>query len=239
MESADTTTQPKSAIPSTKRRGWIWLSIAALLAISGAVFGAFVVADSAVPRTQWTAPGSAAVSLEPGTYMVWQKTGSTASAGPLWVSKNEKRSVKADDVSVVGSAGPLTTEKAYGSGSSESASWGGTNYTGVARFNVTSAGDYAITVAGNDADEVAVSASTLEVMKRLIPTALLMGFALLLVAFAGFTELAAFRIRKKQRAPQLHSTNLGRWAYDPYRVADYRWFDGENWTAHTSNYRRR
>lgn len=239
MGLTNTATRPDSATPPTKRRGWIWLtSVAALLAISGAIFAVFVVANSAIPNTQWTAPGTAAVSLEPGTYMVWQKTGSTVSAGSLSVSQNERRSVKAEDVSVMGSAGPLTTEKAYGSNSSESASWGGTNYTGVARFDVTSAGDYAITVAGSDADQVAVSASTLEVMKRLVPTALLTLAALLLAGFTGFRELAAYRVRTKDKAPKTPPISVGRWAYDPYRAADYRWFDGQNWTGHTSNYRK-
>ena len=238
MGLTSTAIRPDSAPSPTKRRAWIWLtSVAALLALIGAVFGVFTVANSAIPNTQWTAPGTAAVSLEPGTYMVWQKTGSTVSAGPLSVTQNEKRSVKAEDVSVIGSAGPVSTERAYGSNSSESASWGGTNYTGVARFDVTNPGDYAITVAGSDADQVAVSASTLEVMKRLIPTALLMLVALLLAGFTGFRELAAYRVRTKNQAPKSPPASVGRWACDPYRAADYRWFDGQNWTGHTSNYR--
>lgn len=90
MELTNTAKHSESAALSAKRRGWMWLtSLAALLATSGAVFAVFVVANSAIPSTQWSAPGTAAVSLEPGTYMVWQKTGSTVSVGPLSLSKNE------------------------------------------------------------------------------------------------------------------------------------------------------
>ncbi len=90
-------------------------------------------------------PGTIAMTLDEGTYLVFERSGSNRSYGPVTVSNRDAVRIDPGDVSVVGPAGPLDTSWAS---VSETITRGSAVYTGVVEFEVRRGGRHQITVAG-------------------------------------------------------------------------------------------
>lgn len=90
-------------------------------------------------------PGSAALDLDSGTWVVYERTGTSTGAGGIDVTNNGFVTIAPGDITV---DGPAPVEVSRGSFTSETVTLNSRVYTGVARLEVEQSGRYTMTVAG-------------------------------------------------------------------------------------------
>lgn len=172
----------------------------------------------------WQAPGTTTQQLQPGTYMVYENRGTLP-------SQMANPTLRAEDVSVTGAAGTVPTSCAY-CASRTTVTLGNITYAGVASFTVDQAGEYEITVDGDGQEVVVGPALGATVGKAFL------GFALAgmgaLFALAGLAWLVVALVtggdKETVQAAQPAAGVQGGWYPDPQDPAQWRWWDGRQWT---------
>jgi hypothetical protein len=135
----------------------------AIVVIAAGVIGAATCVGLAVDRfvgmldgPTATTPGSFTWSLGQGTWLISQRTGSSASAGPVSFTKDNARTLSPSEIGVKGPGGEvLPVSQVEG----ETVTKGSTIYTGVAEFSAHIRGDYSVTFSTPGRDVVLLTPS--------------------------------------------------------------------------------
>ncbi len=92
-----------------------------------------------------SAPGTATLRLDSGTWAVYEQVGTTGRHGPITFSTLGESTITAADIRVDGGSGTVTAESG-----NNSLTVNDRRYTEVARFRVASGGDHQIAIASHD-----------------------------------------------------------------------------------------
>lgn len=172
----------------------------------------------------WTTPGVASQQLQPGTYMLYENRGTL-------LSQAADPTVRAEDVQVTGESGPVPTSCAYCT-SRTTVTLGDTTYSGVVSFTISRAGQYEIDVAG-DGQEVVVGPALGATVGKAFFGFGLAGFGALF-ALAGVVwlvvSLVVGRHPQDGQSAAVAAGAAGGWYPDPQDPAQWRWWDGRQWT---------
>jgi hypothetical protein len=179
------------------------------------------------------APTVARRSLSPGTWVVFERTGTRSGFGGVTVSRTGSPVLAPADVTVTGQDG---TEVPVGFVTTDQTITRGTAiYTGVLQFSVPSAGSYTIAVQG-PAVQVIVTRSLPESLGGVLP---MFGVTVLggVLVLAGLIWLVVSSVRVG-RVPAYAVAGMATtppgWYPDPSGQARLRWWDGARWTEHSA-----
>ena len=170
--------------------------------------------------------------LDAGRYVVFERTGTTRTVGPITSTNNDAPTLSPELVDVVGPDGaPLPTE--FLSGASETITQGNAVYTGVLEFEVATPGSHQIVVRG-EGRQVLVSRSLGDSFRGLLP---FVGVAAIggVLFLGGLALLIVGAVRSGRKAtPAPSPTPSPGWYADPGGGERLRYWDGAAWTEHTS-----
>ena len=215
------------------RWGSFLVVVGILLGLTGVV-GVAVKAGSGL-RADFTAPVESAPTvvsrdLTPGTYMVFELTGTTRRVGPLTTSRDTGVTLTPDEVRVTAADGtPVAVDVPT---TTETLTRGQSTFTGAVRFVISSRGTYRIAV-GAPGIKVIVAPSFASSFGRSLAW---IGVLLLggLLAVAGVVILIVRLVRRKRVVASPVEPATGSWFPDPSGAPYLRWWDGYRWTDHTS-----
>lgn len=135
----------------------------AIVVIAAGVIGASAFGGLAIDRfvrmldgPTVTTPGSFTWSLDKGTWLISQRTGSSASAGPISFTKDNAPTLIPGEIGVKGPGG---NDLPVSSVEGETVTEGSTIYTGVAEFSAHIKGNYRVTFSTPDRDMVLLTPS--------------------------------------------------------------------------------
>jgi hypothetical protein len=111
-------------------------------------------------------PGETSMSLEPGRYVVFERTGSRTDAGPFHYSQTDAPRIGAREVVVEGPGGTLVTVTP--ASINETVTRGSSIYFGVAEFRIREGGSYHVTVNSRSSGEVIVGREMLDSLKSAV-----------------------------------------------------------------------
>jgi hypothetical protein len=217
------------------RWGVLLLVVGVVLGIVGVV-GAIAKAGSGLKadfRSPMIAtPGVVMPHLDAGTYVVYEQTGTRSRMGPLRTTEGRGLTLTPDQVRVTAPDGtPIQVELPT---VDETLTRGNLVFTGAARFVAPTAGTYRIAVATPDL-RILVAPSLISSITRALPwLATVAGGAVF--GLVGLVLLLIGVVYGRPRTAQPASRPLpaGGWFPDPSRQARLRWWDGQQWTDHTS-----
>lgn len=174
--------------------------------------------------------------LRPGTYEVYERTGSKSGAGGFSFTNDGPVTITPADVAVVGPDGRPVAVGMPGT-VSETVTRGSQIYTGAVRFTVVTSGVYDVRVRSTGgAGEVVVAETLGSTFRSGAQWFGVLGLGVF-VMLVGFLLLLIGVLRRRSARPTA-STGLVAavppgWHPDPYRAASARWWDGTRWTEHT------
>jgi hypothetical protein len=172
-------------------------------------------------------PAAFTRDLTPGTYLVYELTGTSDHFGPVTTSRDTGVTLTPDRVDVTapsGAAVPVSYATA-----DETLTRGRSTYTGAVRFVVDSPGAYRVAVTAPDL-QVVVAPSIVSAFSRALAWLGLIASGGLIAVFGGVLLIVGVvRGRRKVAAAP-----PGGWFTDPWGRAQLRWWDGRGWTDHTS-----
>jgi hypothetical protein len=203
------------------------MAIGAALIVPLVVRSVTSVADS-VNAESHRAPASLREDLDAGRYVVFERTGSTHSAGPFSATQQGPPTLVPSDVVVTGPDGrpePTSFDQA-----NETITRGSSIFTGVVVFDAPTDGTYQIEIRG-DGQEVLLSPSLGETFRKLGPLFLL-AVAGGLLFLTGVVLLVVGIVRRGRR--QDVAAPAPGWHPDPSGGGGLRYWDGARWTEHTS-----
>ncbi len=199
-------------------------------------------------------PVDVTVDLDDGTYVVYEATARSRSAGAVTTTTFRGVTITPEDVSVVGASGEqLPTETTR---FDETIDRGNVTYAGAVRFDVDQPGPYRVQIAGSG-QQVIIAPSLVGSVGSAVAWLSLIGVGVLLVVI-GLVLLIVGLVRGSrpksvqaktppQAAPVQRPTPAvvapapepvpptpPGWYPDPHGVARLRWWDGQQWTEHTS-----
>jgi len=128
-----------------------------LVVVAGVLIGRSVGGPliSAFTSPARTTPVDASLSLNPGRYTVFERTGTSSKTGPVTATSNNGTTVTPDDVTVTGPDGDTLATTTIGG--SETITREDAVYTGAVRFRVPAAGTYRVRVDVPAGTEVVVA----------------------------------------------------------------------------------
>lgn len=193
-------------------------------------------------------PVDLTLELDEGTYVIYEATGQSRSSGAISTTQGQGVTISPDDVTVVNAAGEQIAVEVQGF--DETIDRGSVTFTGAVRFTVDDAGPHRIQVDGSG-QQVLVAPSIIGSFGQavawlgLIGVGVLVGIVglvLLIVGLVKGTKSGAPKVAAPAApaapvapTPAVYAPTIQQgWYDDPQGVARLRWWDGQQWTEHTS-----
>ncbi len=176
-----------------------------------------------------TTPGAVIRHFDPGTYIVYEETGTRSRFGPV-TTGNTGVTLTPEDVTVTDPAGvalPVDVPNI-----DETLTRGDRTFTGAARFVVQHSGRYRVDVTAPDLRIIVAPSLTSSIKRALAWIGAIAGGVVL--GLAGFVLLVIGLVRGRKRPVVAGPPPAAGWFPDPSRQARLRWWDGQRWTDHTS-----
>ena len=200
-----------------------------LTSIAVLVLGSVMLGTRAVPAfTQATLqdgyrlPMDAALTLDAGTWVVFERTGRHEQRGPISVTRNKRVSLSPRRVSVTNATGePVPTFRPT---STQTIERDGIVYTGAVAFDVESDGQYSVAVDGSRG-HVLVARDIFGVFAASLVWLLLIVVALVGCIVGGALLLA---VRRRER-PSVDRPAPPGWYPNPNQPGQVLWWDGTRW----------
>ncbi len=207
--------------------GLVVLAIGALVAVPSLV----VIVSRTVRVLSAAAvstPGTTQRHLTPGTWLVFQRTGTKTGVGGLSITRLDRPGLQPVDVTVTGPEGPVPVQYAR---VSERLTEGTRVYTSQLEFDVATAGTYTVRVVTAGPSEIVVTRSLSDTYQG--AAAYLLGslFGGLLVVLGVVLVIVGSVRRNRVGLTPAGWAPMG-WYPDPYQPGRMRWWDGGRWTEH-------
>jgi hypothetical protein len=233
------TSEPSLARAAGSKAGWRRVGLGVLVA-SGVVLILSVVMlsvrfaptfDNALFSGSHALPMDATMSLDAGSWVVFERTGAERGDGPLTVTTNHGVDLNADQVIVVGLDGrPVPTTAVT---SIQTINRNGAIYTGAVQFHIATKGQYRVVIT-SFSGPVIISEDIGAVFSSSARLLSLTGIGLL-GCLAG---IALMFFRRPPKAAALVPMGFGQlatqaappgWYRDPRRPGEFLWWDGVRW----------
>lgn len=245
---AYSTTAPRAASPGPSlRTSLIVLGVGIALGIGGGIGTGVAFAKSVLYAPAVDLPASLHRHLHTGTYVIYQRTGTTHHNGPFSSFNNAAPpTLTPGDVTVTSSAG-IPADIRYTGAINETLTRGSAIYTGVVEFHVPATDDYDIEIEnaqGGGIPQVVVARSLGDALRSAVGWLVMLGIGVLIAA-TGLV-LVIIGIVRRNRAGRVAPAYAGvpsglaaappvvppGWYADPGGSGRQRWWDGTRWTDH-------
>lgn len=170
---------------------WLLLVAGVAVIVFAGVSGVRSFVSALQPAAEWNSPGTQTVTLDEGTWVVYQAGAISPRTG-----SSEEWTIDWQDITVTGPSGPVATSCVYCSGS-ETLGVGAVTYRGVVRFAAETAGDYSITTE-TSGSRLAVAQSAFRTVSDTFSALMWMGVGGLLIA-AGMVWLVVLLVQYLSR----------------------------------------
>jgi hypothetical protein len=217
--------QAQGAKSRTRRVGLGVLLTSVVVLVSAAVMLGIRVVPAFTQATLqdgYRLPMDATLTLDSGTWVVFERTGRYEQRGPITVTTNKRTRLTPQRVSVTDAAGePVPTSQAT---STQTIDRDGSVYTGAVAFEVARDGQYHLTVSGNRG-HVLVARDIFGVF-----ASSLVWLLLIVVALVGcITGVALIVTGRRRERPSGDRPAPPGWYPNPDQPQQILWWDGTRW----------
>jgi hypothetical protein len=217
------------------RTAVIVMVVGVLVALIGAAFVLPTVLRTVLGRTH-DVPGTVHMTLESGSYTVYERTGSTTQFGPFFASHDRAPDITPDQVQVTDSSGvPITVQAVC---ACNTITRRNTHYTSAVAFRTPRHDTYTI-VFNTGPATVIVGQSFGDMIRSRRPWLAVGGLGIVIfLGGAVMIMIGTIRRTRPNRVPAVpvsavQNTPPG-WFPDPTQAGRLRYWDGARWTEHTS-----
>ena len=225
MTAESTPAQAHSAKSRTRRLGLgVVLTSVAVLVLAAVMLGIRTVPafTQATLQDGYRLPMDATMTLDAGTWVVFERTGRLEQRGPITVTTNRRTRLTPERVSVTDPAGePVPTSRLT---STQTIDRNGVVYTGAVAFDAARDGQYRLTVSGTRG-HVLVARDIFGMFASSVVWLLLIAVALV----GCITGVALIVTGRRRERPSGDRPAPPGWYPNPDRPEQFLWWDGTRW----------